>query len=170
MKAESYKCTAGHLTDSYSKDFCFAFALAVLATSLHSWALVAEFSMTADFTTLTSPTILYFYLLIELGLLVNLLGMWLRTPSGLRVSILAISIVGAGYAFWYAYSRQVLGSLLSEPFYQAHPEAVPSHPFGLLGATWLNLTVFLMSGALFFWGVRVYRKQATPNRSARAPY
>jgi hypothetical protein len=160
MKAGSYKIVECGLPGNNSKDYYLAFGLAVLTVVLHTWVQLSEFSRPADSAILTSQTVSYLYLVIELGLLVNVIGLWFRTTAGLRVSIIALFVVVVAYAFWYAYSRRILEPLLSKPFYQDHPETVPNHPFGLIGATWPSLVVLLMSGLLFLWEVKTFRRKA----------
>jgi hypothetical protein len=150
------------------KDFYFALGLAALLVLLHTYAYFTELAGgSAGVGTLNSPTIPYLYLLIDLGLLFNVFGLWLRKPAGILISIVSLSSVGVGYIVWYVYSRQILDLLLSKPFnqiYHLYPEAVPLHPFGLIGATWLNLFVLLMSGVLFIWELKTLRgmKAARP--------
>ena len=83
-------------------------------------------------------------MVIELGLLVNVVNLWLHKTACTLVSLIALSIVALAYTIWYVYSRQIL-ELLSKPFYQLHPEAAPQHLFGLIGATGLNVVVMVMS-------------------------
>jgi hypothetical protein len=119
------------------RDFNFALGVAALSALLHTSALAAEFYSSYESRALTSGIVPRLLVLIEVCLLVNVAGLWARRPSGLLVSLAALLGAGAGYAGWYLYSRQVLGSLSSQLFYRQHPEAVPPHPFGLVGATWL---------------------------------
>ena len=65
------------------KDFYFAFGLAVLAALLHTYALLVEFSRAAEFRGLTSRTVAYWLLVIELGLLLNVVGLWLRKGASI---------------------------------------------------------------------------------------
>jgi hypothetical protein len=139
------------------KDYYFALTVAVLATLLHTYALVAELTAVKGSVTLVSPAVLLFFVVIELSLAANVVGLWLRRAAGGVISVIALLGVGAGYALWYVYSRQVLDLLLSKPFYQSHPETIPPHPFGLLGATWVNQGVLLMAGVLLIWTAKTLR-------------
>ena len=136
------------------RDFHFALGFAVLAALLHTSALLAELVRASGSNALTSPVIPQLFLLIELGLLVNVAGLWLRKVTGILVSLAALSVAGLGYALWYLSSRQILELLMSKPFYHEFPQAVPPHPFGLVGATWVNLVVLVMAGVLFVWQLK----------------
>lgn len=157
MNAGLYKRATGRRPGSLPADFYFALGLAIISVIANTYAQIAEFSRVSEFGTLTSSTIAYLYLVIETGLVVNLIGLYHRTATGLRVSIIALLSVVAGYAFWYIYSRQILESVLSNPAYQTHAEAVPDRIFGLMGATWLNLAVLIMSGVLLLWEMKTLR-------------
>lgn len=139
------------------KDYNFTLAVAALAALLHTYALTAEFTALGRSVTLASPNILILFTLIELGLVANVVGLWLRRAAGVVLSLAGLAGVGVGYALWYVYSRRVLELLLSKPFYQSHAEAVPPHPFGLLGATWVNQAVLLLSCVLVVWTAKTLR-------------
>jgi hypothetical protein len=149
-------------------DYYFTLTVAALATLLHTYALAAEVTAIRGSVTLVSPAVLLFLIVIELGLAANVVGLWLRRAAGTLVSVIALAGVGAGYALWYVHSRQVLNLLLSKPFYQAHPETIPPHPFGLLGATWVNQAVLLLAGVLLIWTVKTLRvmMKAAPSRAS----
>lgn len=162
-RAESHKRAAGRF-DQRPTDFHFAFGFAAAAALLHTYATAEHFKTLAEFKALTSPTTGLLFLLMEFGLLLNVAGLWLRRVNGMRISLAALSVTAAGYVAWYLYSRETLDLLLSKPFYHAHPEAVPPHPFGLMGATWVNLVVLVMTGVLFIWEVKTLRgmRRRTP--------
>jgi hypothetical protein len=143
--------SAGQSEDHRPRDFHFAFGFALLAVLLHTCALVVEFGRAAESVTLNSSTVPLLLLLMELGLLLNVAGLWLRKAAGMFVSLAGLSLAGIGYVIWYLQSRQILELLLSKSFPHSTPEAVPPHPFGLLGATWVNLVVLVMTGVLFVW-------------------
>lgn len=139
------------------RDFHFALGVALLAVVLHTYAQAAEFAKASEFRTLNSPTIPYIFLLIEIGLLVNVVGLWVQKTAGMLVSMAALLGVGIGYVVWYVYSRQILELLLSKSFYNSYPEAVPPHPLGLIGASWLHLVVLVLSVVLFVWELKTLR-------------
>lgn len=148
------------------KDFYFTLGIAALAALLHTQALLAELTAVRAPMTLVSPAVLIFFAVIEVGLVANVFGLWLRSAAGAVASAAALLGVGAGYALWYLYSKQLLDLLLSKPFYQTHPEAVPPHPFGLLGATWVNQAVLLLACILLVWTAKTLRVMT---KSAAAP-
>lgn len=152
----------------YPKDYYFALTVAALAALLHTYVLFAELTAVRGSVTLASPSVLIFFMVIELGLAANVVGLWLRSAAGTLVSVVALLVVGAGHALWYVYSSQVLALLLSKPFYNSHPEAIPPHPFGLLGATWVNQAVLLMACVLLIWAAKTLRSmmKAAPARAA----
>ncbi|PYS81504.1 MAG: hypothetical protein DMF67_16510 [Acidobacteria bacterium] len=139
------------------RDFGFAFGVAVFAAALHTIALALELFRAAESHALTASTVTRVLILIELCLLVTVAGLWARRVAWMWLTSAALIAACAGYAWWYAYSRQVLALLLSQSFYQTHAEAVPTHHFGLIGATWLNLMVFMTSGVLLVWVVKTLR-------------
>jgi hypothetical protein len=147
------------------KDYNFTIAVAALVALLHTYALAAECASLGRSVTLTSPHILLLFTFIEFGLVANVVGLWLRRASGVVVSLVALAGVGLAYALWYVHSSQVLELLLSKPFYQSHPEIVPPHPFSLLGATWVNQAVLLMSGVLFIWTAKTLRFMTVASRA-----
>jgi hypothetical protein len=144
---------------SYDKpaDFNFAFGVAVSAALIHSFALAAELYRAAESRSLISGSVTRLLLLIELCLLVNVAGLWARKATGMLASMVSLLVACAGYAGWYLYSRQVLLTLSSQPFYQLHPEGIPPHPVGLAGATWLNLLVLVITGVLLIWEAKTLR-------------
>lgn len=149
--------TKGSVREHYPVDFCFAFGFAVLALVLQTCALIAEFTRNSQFTTLVSPTIPYIFLMIEVCLAVNVVGLWFRKEASLVMSLLALAGVWAGYFLWYVYSRQVLNLLSSKSFYQLHPGAVSTYRLDLIGATWLNIIILLMASVLFIWEAKTIR-------------
>jgi hypothetical protein len=146
--------TSGGLRDRRSIDFYFAFGFALLTLVLQTCALVAEVTRASQSKVLVVPTLPYIFLIIELCLAVNVVGLWLRKAAGLAMSLFALAGVGAGYFLWYVYSRQVLTLLSSKSFYQIHPEAISTYRLDLIGATWLNVIVLVMAGVLFIWEVK----------------
>lgn len=147
------------------KDYNFTLAFAVLAALLHTYMLVAAFTTFSRSVTLASPGILLLFTIIELGLVANVVGLWLRRVAGVVVSLVALAGVGVGYALWYVYSREVLEFLLSKSFYHSHAEALAPHPFSLLGATWVNQAVLLMSCVLFIWTAKTLHSMTKASRA-----
>lgn len=148
---------AGLVSDCQPTDFYLAFGVALLALGLHTYAHVSEFAKADEFGILKSQTIPYIYLVIEIGLLVNVAGLLTRKTQGILVSMAALVGVGVGYAVWYIYSRQILELLFSKSVYHTYPEAVPPHPLGLIGASWLNLVVLVITVVLFVWELKTAR-------------
>jgi hypothetical protein len=62
-------------------DFNFAFGVAVLTMLLQTVALIAELFRFTDSRALISGTVPRLLVLIEICLLTNLIGLWLRKPS-----------------------------------------------------------------------------------------
>lgn len=139
------------------KDFYIAFGVAGLTVLTHTCALIDEFARATGSGVLTSPTVPRLLLFIGLSLLVNVAGLWARKVVGKFVSIIALISAVTGYVVWYIYSRSILEALAGQPFYLLHTEAVPPHTFGLVGATWLNIVVLLLSGVLLIWEVKTLR-------------
>jgi hypothetical protein len=159
-EAKLHKRLAGHLSDQHAKEGYLIIGFAVLTVSLHFYLQVAEVKRTAGFNIVNSQTIPYIYMVITLGLLINVIGLSLRNAAGLWLSLMALTGVGVAYVVWYIYSRQILELLLAQPFYHSYPEAIPSHNFGLISATWLNLAVLVMSGILLICEIKTLRSMA----------
>ena len=140
-----------------ARDFSFAFGVAVFAAATQTVVLALELFRVAGSRALIASTVIRVLVLIEFCLLINVAGLWARRALGIWFSLAALVVACAGYAWWYAYSRQVLALLSSQPFYQTHAEAVPTHPFSLVGATWLDLIVFMTSCVLLVWVVKTIR-------------
>ncbi len=141
----------------------FALVFALLAFGLHTYAVAVELTKAAESVTLNSSPLPLLFLLTELGLLLNVVGLRLRKAAGALVSPAGLSIALLAHAIWYLQSRPILEAVLSNPFYGAHPEAAPPHPLGLLGATWVNLVVLGMTCILF---VRVAGRVFGTSRAA----
>src|ERR1051326_7370061 len=75
------------------KDHYFALTVALLATLLHTCALFAEFVAVKISVTLASPAVLVFFIVIELGLAANVVGLWSRRSSGMLASVVALLCV-----------------------------------------------------------------------------
>lgn len=133
------------------KDFHVAFCVAASALLLHSYGLAADFARAAQFEASASPAIPRILLAVELCLLVSVIGLCVRKVAGLVTSITALLVACASYALWYLDSQRILELLAANPFYGQHPEAIPAHPLGLIGSTWLNLVVLALIGALLAW-------------------
>ncbi len=161
----SHKRATNRFHYQQPRDFHVALWFAALLLLLHTYAQVAEFRKAAEFTALTSSTIPFLFLLIEIGLLANVVGLWLRKAAGILISITALLVVCGGYAAWYGYSRQILNALSSKSFYLSYPEAVPTHHFGLIGATLVNIIVLAMTGVLLVWELKTLRGMLKPRRS-----
>jgi hypothetical protein len=153
---------AERLQNQQPRDFYFAFGFALLAALLHTWALVAELTRAADANTLNSSIVPLLFLLIEFGLLLNVAGLWLHKAVGILISLAGLSICGAAHVIWYVQSQQILEILLSKSFYHSYPEAIAPHPLGLLGATWVNLVVLVMTCVLFIWELKSFRVTVRP--------
>lgn len=157
IEARRYNRSLGGVSSQPARDFNFALGFAVLTLLLHSYTQVVELTRISELSTLTSQTIPWVFIVIEIGLLINVIGLWLRRAGGIWLSIAALSSVGVVYVVWYVYSRQILKLLLAQPFYRLHAEAVPPHTFGLISATWMNIVVIVMSGVLFVWEAKTLR-------------
>lgn len=133
------------------KDFYFAFGVAVLSLVLHTSTLIVEISAASEVEILTQRTVPPLFLIIELCLFVCVAGLWMRKTWGLLISMAALLSTVTGYVIWYLASRQFLQTVSSLPFQQLPAEAIPPHPLGLLGATWMSVVVLTLSGVLLIW-------------------
>jgi hypothetical protein len=158
MKERAAQSAPGTVYDRPG-DFNFALGVAVLALLVHTFALVGELYRVAESRSLISSSISRLFVLIELCLLINVAGLWVRKTAGLLVSMAALVGVCVSYANWYAYSRHAQAIFSLQPFYQLHPEAIPPHPLGLLGATWVNLIVLVISSVLLVWEAKTLRSK-----------
>lgn len=149
--------TAKRLPYRRPRDFNIAFGFALLAALLHTYTLITELKRAAEFNTSNTSTVPLLFLAVEFGLLLNVAGLCLRRAAGILISLVALSVSGVGHAIWYIQSRQILEMLRADSFYHSYPEAIAPHPLGLLGATWVNLVVLVITGILFVWDVKTLR-------------
>ncbi len=164
FEPECNKRAIGHLSYQRPRDFHIAVGVAVLALLLNTYALVIEVFKTARFETLVSPALPRILLSLELCLLVSAVCLGVRKTIGLWISMTALIGVASLYLAWYLFSRKILALLTSSPFYHSHPEALQLHPFGLVGATWVNLAVFAISGILLIWEAKTAHIQCCLNK------
>ena len=157
IQARLNKTLTSPLRDPHSKDFYSAFGVAILVLLLHTYTLIVEFSRASEVEAFTSHTVSPLLLIIELCLLLCVAGLWTRKVAGLLISLLSLLGTGSGYVFWYLDSRQFLEKLSSHPFYHLPAEAIPSHPFGLIGATWISVIVLTLSSVLLIWEAKTLR-------------
>lgn len=129
----------------------FGVAFATLSASTHVYQLIMEsrhLERAAELGILTSSSYALLQLLFVLSFVACAVGLLMRNLPGLITSILGLVGVLLGYTYWYSYSFRWLTRLKKDPFYTEHPEFVPSHSFGLVGAHWWDVAILALAAAL----------------------
>lgn len=104
-------------------------------------------------------------LAIQLGLLVCVVGLVLRTLYGVLASMAAVISLGIVYSWWHRESDAFLRNL-EVADYSAVPDA--GHVAGLRGGTWWDLLVLVVAAILFVWQVAILiRVMKMPHNSLR---
>src|SRR5215207_9904383 len=91
-------------------DFYLASSISLLTTILHfsGWFVSERAYQSLELEILRSPVTPRLFLLIGIGLAVNVIGLWSRKTIGLLISVVVISFVGICHLLWYLHSQQVL--------------------------------------------------------------
>jgi hypothetical protein len=140
-----------------ARDFYCAVVALMLATALHAYLLASEIARPVDeLEILRSPFLPRALWLVWLCLIVSTVALWTRRLAGLLVSMFGLIGVLGTYLLWYINSDRVVKSLLIDPFYYEHPEAVPSSMLGLVGASGWNVVVLALAGLLLIWETKTF--------------
>jgi hypothetical protein len=79
------------------------------------------------------------------------IGLLIRNRFGLIISILGLMTVLLGYMGLRLYTVRQLSVVSQDQFFTQHPEFIPPHAFGLIGAKWWDLAVLGFCLARFIW-------------------
>ena len=129
----------------------FGAGLAALAASTHAYQLFLEWhhlKSAGELGILTSSSFALLQFLFVLSFAACLVGLLLRNFPGLITTLLGLVGVMVGYAYWYSYSTRWLERLDKDSFYSEHPEFLPRHSFGLVGAHWWDVALLGFSVVL----------------------
>ena len=91
---------------------------------------------------------------IGIGLLVAMIGLWLRGIVGFLVLVVALGYVGSEYALWYQDSVHALNVMGMESWADFQD---PDFPYigALRGATWWNIVVLAVVSILLIWQLAI---------------
>jgi hypothetical protein len=70
-------------------------------------------------------------------------GLLLNNVAGLLTSVLSQFGVLAGYLYWFSYSSRRLSAFEGDPVLSQHPDFMPPHLLGLVGAHWWDFLIVL---------------------------
>lgn len=140
------------------KDLYCALFFASMATMLHIYGATVVMLKPVELEVFISPFIPRMLVLIGVCLIVSTLGLCMRSAIGLLVSLSGLLGSGVGYSLWYISSLQTMNLLAVNPYYKTHPEAVPPHYLGFVGAEWWNLVVLVVIAFLVIWELKALLK------------
>jgi len=117
-----------------------------IGAAIHAYRFVIEWrflgrALHARILTSSSFALLeLFFIVVFVACLVGLL---IRRLPGRFLSILGLVGVLAGYAYWYSYSTRALRALEDDVYLKHHPDLMPRHFMGLVGAGWWDIAILL---------------------------
>jgi hypothetical protein len=148
--------TSRHILGFVSKlQFKLILAFAVLVLAIHFLGTLLKLNSVSQsgVPILSSATVSWLLVAMVVLLTGNLIGISFRTHFGVWVSILSLAATGVVYFLWFALTRSDRELYQRDPFYRLHPEAMISHPLGLVEARWWNCVVLAMVAILLTWEI-----------------
>lgn len=122
------------------------------ATVLHSIQFYMQIELQAAMPE-ASPFFPRLHAFFVLAFLLSLLGLLLRSRTGLVFSTLSLILGLLVYAYWYRFSYRDL-KLIRESEYPIPPNATPPHLLGLVDANWLDIVILFAVVILLAWQIR----------------
>jgi hypothetical protein len=104
---------------------------------------------------LTSSFVAVLQLFFVLAFLICLVGLLINRLPGLFLSILGLVGVLAGYAYWFSYSSRALRALKEDVHLQKHPDLMPRHFMGLVGAGWWDIAILIAVLVVLVWQIKL---------------
>lgn len=129
-----------------------------MAASLHVYQFAIEWvflGRAGRLGILTSSFVAVLQLFFVLVFLICLVGLLINRLPGLFLSILGLVGVLAGYAYWFSYSSRALRALEEDVHLQKHPDLIPRHFMGLVGAGWWDIAILLVVVIVLAWQVKL---------------
>lgn len=139
----------------------FALVLFLIGVTLHVRQLLIEWRFLREAAKLgiqTSPFFGQLQIFFISAFIVSLAGLLFRRRRGIVISVTGLLFVLLGYAAWRAFTLRQMRLTLGDPFFTTHPEFVPDHTLGLIGAHWWDFGTLLGCLILLAWYVTVLRK------------
>jgi len=130
---------------------------AVLAATAHGYQLIIEWRFLGRATELgilTSSSFALLQLFFVLSFLTYAVGLLMHNLPRLIISILGLSGALFGYIYWFSYSSRWLKGIRTDMFYAEHPEFVPPHLLGLIGARWWDIVILTLTAVLLILALR----------------
>lgn len=128
----------------------------LIGATLHARQLLIEWrflSRAVESGFLTSPFFAELQLFFIASFLLGAVGFLIRWRFRRIFSVLGLLAIVLGYVGWHLYSRRQLNVVSQDYFFMIHPEFVPRHTFGLVGARWWDFAIFGCCVVLFIWQV-----------------
>ncbi len=129
----------------------FGLILAIIGAGLNVFHLYGELQVIAH-TRTGHPGLSTLHTVLVLAFLLCVVGLALRSRPGLIVSILSLTSVIFLYVGWYKTSYREW-KLIWE--FSPSPEFIPSHPLGLLGATWFDIAILFAVMVVLTWQIKL---------------
>jgi hypothetical protein len=129
-----------------------------IAASLHvyqfaiEWRFLGRAARAAVFTSSYFALLQIFFILVFVTCAVGLL---IRGVPGLLLSIISLLGVLLGHASWYSYSTRALRAMEEDVHIQKHPDLMPRHLMGLVGAGWWDIAILLVVVIALAWQVKL---------------
>ncbi|HBB87927.1 MAG TPA: hypothetical protein DC047_09955 [Blastocatellia bacterium] len=135
----------------------------IVAATLHIRQLLIEWRFLRRATEsgfLTSPFFAELRVFFIASFLLCAIGLLIKRRFGLVLSVFGLAAVLLGYLGWRLYSARQLRVASQDYFFTQHPEFVPSHASGLIGARWWDLLTLGCCFVLLIWEVTLLTKRS----------
>ena len=135
----------------------FGVTVALLGITVRAYQFVLEWrflARNANFPILASSSFALLQIAFILCFVVCATGLLIRNRGGLILSTFGLLGLFVCHIAWHAYTNRSLRVFENEPFYALHPEYIPPHLFGLVGAKWWDIVILFCSVILFIWELK----------------
>src|SRR5713226_1591008 len=131
-------------------------ALGLVLHSIQFYKEIQELIWTAENRIMVDPYPIWaqMHALFIVGFLLSVVGLLPRVRPGLIVSILSLMFVLLVYVRWYAYSYLALKVIREGVAASRVPELIPSHPLGLIFASWMDIAILFAVIAVLAWQIK----------------
>jgi hypothetical protein len=140
-----------------------ALVLLLTGATVHVRQLLIEWrflSGAAKLGVLTSPFFAELQVYFIVAFLVSSAGLLTHRRVGVVISVLGLVAVFLGYLAWRVFTIRQLGLTTDDPYFSAHPEFVPAHTLGLVGAHWWDFVILAGCLTLFVWQLTLLRRSS----------
>jgi hypothetical protein len=138
-----------------------ALVLLLIGATLHVRQLLIEWrflSGAAKLGILMSPFFAELQVYFIVAFLVSSGGLLFHRRVGFVISVVGLVAVFLGHIAWRVFTIRQLRLTTDDPYFSAHPEFVPAHTLGLIGAHWWDFLILGGCLILFVWELNLLRK------------